>query len=107
MLVASGSITAFWNRPGYRPAIRRRLYEVYRRVALGIAKSSLELGTVGDDKSHEDIAAVDDSGRSNPPRSAPIRGNASTPQINILISCGPKVTTCCCPASSLMTCCAA
>ena len=63
VLTPGGSLALFWNRPGYDPSIRRKLDEVYQRVAPGMAKSSAELGTVGDDRISEDVAAIEDCGR--------------------------------------------
>ncbi|MBT8462062.1 MAG: class I SAM-dependent methyltransferase, partial [Gemmatimonadetes bacterium] len=62
VLAPGGSLALFWNRPGYDPVIRTKLDEVYQRVAPGMAKSSAELGTVGDDRTSEDVAAIEDCG---------------------------------------------
>ncbi len=63
VLAPGGSLALFWNRPGYDPAVRTNLDEVYQRVAPEVAKSSAELGTVGDDKTARDVAAIEGCGR--------------------------------------------
>lgn len=63
VLALGGSLALFWNRLGYNPVFRKRLDDVYQRVAPAIARSSAELGTVGNDKTSEDVAAIEDCGR--------------------------------------------
>lgn len=66
VLSAGGSLAVLWNRPGYDPVVRMRLDDVYQRVAPAIAKTSAELGTVGGDKTTEDVATIEDCGRFAP-----------------------------------------
>jgi SAM-dependent methyltransferase len=63
VLAPERSLAVIRNRPGYEPAIRARLDEVYRQVAPSIAQSSSVLGTVDDDRTRQAVEAIDGSGR--------------------------------------------